>query len=122
MYTVLYSSKDSLWKLVDFGLTAEGSSKTNRITKYARGTPGYRAPEFLESDEKPGSYNNKVDIWAVGCILYELTTRKRAFKTDFAVHSYVTSAKNKDVIPDLTFDTYTLHGNYHQIHCRHVTS
>jgi hypothetical protein len=108
MHIVLYSSKDSLWKLADFGLTAEGSSKTNCITQYARGTPGYRAPELLESDEEPGSHNNKVDIWAMGCILYELATRTRAFKTDFAVHSYVTSAKNKDVILDFTVDTHCM--------------
>src|SRR5277367_1533608 len=44
----------------------------------------------------------------MGCILYELTTRTRAFKTDFTVHSYITSGKNKDVILDFRVDTHCM--------------
>ena len=39
------------------------------------GTPYYMSPEVCES--KPYSY--KSDIWALGCILYEMCTRKHAF-------------------------------------------
>ena len=39
------------------------------------GTPYYLSPELWE--EKP--YNNKSDIWSLGCILYELWTQKHPF-------------------------------------------
>ena len=39
------------------------------------GTPYYMSPEMYEN--KP--YTHKSDIWALGCILYELCTLKRAF-------------------------------------------
>jgi len=55
--------------LADFGITSEVMS-TMMVTSFGRGTPGYRAPELLVQDE----YDNKVDIWAVGCILHELVT------------------------------------------------
>lgn len=39
------------------------------------GTPYYLSPELCE--DRP--YNRKSDVWALGCILYELCTLKRAF-------------------------------------------
>ncbi|KAJ1513595.1 Serine/threonine-protein kinase Nek8 [Coelomomyces lativittatus] len=39
------------------------------------GTPNYLSPELCRGD----TYNEKSDIWAMGCILYELTTRKFMF-------------------------------------------
>lgn len=39
------------------------------------GTPYYLSPEMCE--DLP--YSRKSDVWALGCILYELTTLKRAF-------------------------------------------
>jgi len=104
---VLYSRKDALWKLADFGLTVEGSSRTNRPTQYSRGTQGYRAPELLGSDNEP-TYTNKVDVWSMGCILYELATGIRAFQTDWALLSYLHSQKNKDVFLDDTFDSRSI--------------
>jgi serine/threonine protein kinase len=101
---VLYSSKSSLWKLADFGLSTEGSSQ-NLFTKYSHGTPGYRAPELMSSDGDRAMYNNKVDIWAIGCILYELATGTRAFKTDHAVISYSLLQKEKGVVLDSMFDS-----------------
>jgi NIMA (never in mitosis gene a)-related kinase 1/4/5 len=40
------------------------------------GTPYYLSPELCE--EKP--YNNKSDIWSLGCVLYELCTQKHPFE------------------------------------------
>jgi serine/threonine protein kinase len=91
--------------LADFGLTAEGTSKHAITTKYSMGTPGYRAPELLSDKPK---FTNKVDIWALGCILYELTIGARAFQTDYAVLLYLSSQKNKDVVLDNTFDTHSM--------------
>lgn len=78
-YLVLFSSEDRRWKITDFGFTTEGSSKRVVVTTYSRGTTCYRAPELL--CDSP-IYTNKVDIWAFGCIAYEVLTGKRAFSGD----------------------------------------
>ena len=103
---VLYSSKSSVWKLADFGLSIEGSSQ-NLPTKYSSGTPGYRAPELMDSNGNPAMYNNKVDIWAMGCILYELATGIRPFQSDWEVLKHRFSGKNINVVLD-SFDTHSV--------------
>jgi serine/threonine protein kinase len=60
---------------------------------FSRGTSGYRAPEVLREE---AIYTNKVDIWAVGCILYELAAGNKAFHEDWAVREY---AFGSDEIP-----------------------
>ncbi len=40
------------------------------------GTPCYISPEICEGK----MYATKSDIWALGCILYELTTLRKAFE------------------------------------------
>jgi serine/threonine protein kinase len=73
------------WKLCDFGCTAEGTSKEFRSSNRQRGTVGYCAPEL----EKHGQYNNKADVFALGCIMYELATNGiKAFKDGYAVRDY----------------------------------
>ena len=76
MTKVLYSPKDGRWKLADFGITAEFTSNSARSTKEARGSQNYLAPELLA--ENP-IVTIKVDIWGLGCLLYEIATRTRAF-------------------------------------------
>jgi serine/threonine protein kinase len=79
---VLYSETDECWKITDFGTATEATSKHFNTTRYSRGTACYRAPELIREDPK---FNNKVDIWALGCILYELSTGCKLFSGDFAV-------------------------------------
>jgi len=62
-------------KLADFGLAKELGSQS----KYARtnvGTPFYMSPEMTNS----ARYNEKSDIWAVGCLLYELAALRPPFE------------------------------------------
>lgn len=84
--TVLYHHKDRVWKVADFGLTCEGTSTAHIFTEFSHGTPGYRAPELLKDDG--AGFTNKVDIWAMGCILFELATGAKPFVTDFAIGEY----------------------------------
>ena len=60
-------------KIGDFGV-AKFLSK-NAFAKTVIGTPYYLSPELC--DEKP--YNDKSDVWALGCILYELSTYRHPF-------------------------------------------
>src|SRR5579859_4867597 len=55
-------------------------------TEKGRGTGIYKAPELLERLDDQGkqltrTFSRKTDIWAIGCILYRVTTtgRHRAF-------------------------------------------
>jgi len=98
---VLYSRKDSVWKLADFGFTSAGASRDVHSTSGRRGTPGYRAPELV-SDSK-GVYNNKVDVWSMGCILYELAVGRKAFRDDWAVIQYKIEGKDLELNVDETF-------------------
>src|SRR5438552_3649709 len=59
---VLYCPQQKLWKLTDFGISAQATSKRPRSTEMAKGTSNYRAPELLS--EQP-TFTNKVDIWVL---------------------------------------------------------
>ncbi len=41
----------------------------------ANGTMPYCSPEVLMNEP----YNQKTDVWALGCILFEMLARRRAF-------------------------------------------
>jgi hypothetical protein len=101
---VLYSLANEAWKVTDFGFTMEGSSRKALTSKTSRGTNCYRAPELLiDTDPR---YTNKVDMWAVGCILYELVFRGRAFREDYYIYKYAESSRKfqleltAEVVPD----------------------
>lgn len=80
---VLYSSKTNTWKIADFGLTSQATTTQPITTSYGRGKPGYRAPELVLDPKQ--TYNKKVDIWSLGCILFELCTGRMPFASDGAV-------------------------------------
>ena len=97
--TVLYSCEKQVWKIADFGLTVSGTSSQAYSTRYSRGSSSYRAPELINN----GKYNNKADIWAIGCILVEVLFQQKAFDSDFAVFQYATSRKNFQIPLDNPF-------------------
>eukprot|EP01116_Phalansterium_solitarium_P006204 TRINITY_DN18505_c0_g1_i1.p1 TRINITY_DN18505_c0_g1~~TRINITY_DN18505_c0_g1_i1.p1 ORF type:complete len:291 (+),score=36.37 TRINITY_DN18505_c0_g1_i1:358-1230(+) len=64
-------STDAQVKLADFGLSAFLTSG-KKLTK-AVGTPGYIAPEILQTlDGDLDGYGKEVDMWSVGVIMYIL--------------------------------------------------
>ena len=63
--------------LGDFGL-AKQLQRTLEMAKTPIGTPYYMAPEIYE--EQP--YSFKSDVWALGCVMYEVMTGKPAFAAD----------------------------------------
>jgi NIMA (never in mitosis gene a)-related kinase len=71
----MFLSKDNSIKIGDLGV-AKMLNQTNVMAKTVVGTPYYLSPELCE--EKP--YNNKSDIWSLGCCLYELCTLRHPFE------------------------------------------
>jgi serine/threonine-protein kinase len=73
-------------KVLDFGLAkavegaavAQDVSQVVPVTECGRivGTPSYMSPEHARG--KP--VDQRTDVWAVGCVLFELLTGKRAFR------------------------------------------
>jgi len=81
---VLYFLRENLWKLTDFGIS--GQTRTSGVTTaLSRGTPSYRAPELYD---EPARFTDKVDMWALGCVVYECITGLKAFSGDYAVAAY----------------------------------
>ncbi|KAK6485831.1 serine/threonine-protein kinase Nek3 isoform X2 [Huso huso] len=64
-------------KLGDFGSACILNSPEAYACTYV-GTPYYVSPEIWDS--KP--YNNKSDVWSLGCVLYELCTLKHPFQAN----------------------------------------
>jgi eukaryotic-like serine/threonine-protein kinase len=83
---------DGVVKLLDFGIakvitgdgpgvdltTAQTSTLEATRAGLILGTAGYMSPE--QARGKP--VDRRTDIWAFGCVLYEMLTRQRAFKGD----------------------------------------
>ncbi|CAH9085507.1 unnamed protein product [Cuscuta epithymum] len=77
---------DGLWKLCDFGSIStnhrrfekpeEMGVEEDNIRKHT--TPAYRAPEMWDLYRKE-LINEKVDIWALGCLLFRICFFKSAF-------------------------------------------
>lgn len=61
-------------KLGDFGVSRHMEAPVD-MAMTVIGTPYYMSPELMEG--KP--YGYKSDVWALGCVLYELATLKHAF-------------------------------------------
>jgi eukaryotic-like serine/threonine-protein kinase len=79
------TGRPPLAKLVDFGLskaiatdTEKSGDDTTQLTRagMVMGTPFYMAPEQALGDRK---LDERVDLWAVGVLLYEATSGKRPF-------------------------------------------
>ncbi|XP_055650293.1 serine/threonine-protein kinase Nek1 isoform X3 [Falco peregrinus] len=71
----IFLTKDGTVQLGDFGI-ARVLNSTAELARTCIGTPYYLSPEICQN--KP--YNNKSDIWALGCVLYEMCTLKHAFE------------------------------------------
>lgn len=67
-------------KIADFGLAKELSSKS-QLAQTNLGTPYYMAPEIINEKD----YDEKADIWSLGCLVYELAALKPPFDAGNAV-------------------------------------
>uniref|UniRef100_A0ABI8A3Y6 non-specific serine/threonine protein kinase n=1 Tax=Felis catus TaxID=9685 RepID=A0ABI8A3Y6_FELCA len=72
---IFLSKNGMVAKLGDFGI-ARVLNNSMELARTCIGTPYYLSPEICQN--KP--YNNKTDIWSLGCVLYELCTLKHPFE------------------------------------------
>ncbi|XP_060117388.1 serine/threonine-protein kinase Nek9 isoform X1 [Heteronotia binoei] len=70
----IFLTKANLIKLGDYGLAKKLNSEYS-MAETLVGTPYYMSPELCQGVK----YNFKSDIWAVGCVAFELLTLKRTF-------------------------------------------
>ncbi|NXO61815.1 NEK3 kinase, partial [Phainopepla nitens] len=90
-------------KLGDFGSARLLAHPMSYACTYV-GTPYYVPPEIWESLP----YNNKSDIWSLGCILYELCTLKHPFQANSWKHLILKICKGSyDPLP--SHYSYELH-------------
>ena len=80
-----------MWvKLGDFGVSkrilAEGSTTLHTPVS----TQAYSAPEVLglDSNSETSEYTNSVDIWSLGCVVYELLVGTKLFALEGQVSRY----------------------------------
>ena len=77
-HNVMLTSKGQV-KIMDFGLASlAGRSKLTK-SGTTLGTPAYMAPEQLEGRD----VDRRADIWSLGCVLYEMLTRRTPFAADY---------------------------------------
>lgn len=70
----IFLTKTNLIKLGDYGLAKKLDSEFS-MAETCVGTPYYMSPELCQGVK----YNFKSDIWAMGCVLFELLTLTRTF-------------------------------------------
>ncbi|XP_076039051.1 uncharacterized protein LOC143024151 [Oratosquilla oratoria] len=70
---IVLSADHKIVKLIDFGMSRRTPHVYKRNIKGRRGTPWYMAPEVIDTKMHPYS-GGKVDVWALGCVFYELCT------------------------------------------------
>lgn len=76
----LLLSETGVLKIADFGL-ARGMSLPDRTYTEEVATLYYRAPEVILMQR----YSTEMDIWSVGCVFYEMVTKKCLFQGDSPV-------------------------------------
>ena len=76
----LFLDNNKALKMGDFGISNQLSSNNKYATSNV-GTSNYMAREIISGNR----YNNKVDIWALGCIIYELCTLEVCFQSNYLI-------------------------------------
>jgi len=120
----IFVASDGRVKILDFGLARQvpspSSSTTDAATQIQQtdpgtvmGTVGYMAPEQV----KAATVDHRADIFALGCVLYEMASGRRPFVRDTAAET-MTAILREDP-PDLVRDSGAIPAAFEPIvrHC-----
>ncbi len=88
-------NEDGIVKVADFGIARAVTSSTIVTTKEAIGSVHYSSPE----QARGGFVDEKSDIYSLGILLYELTTKRLPFDGDVPVSVAMKHLKEKVVEP-----------------------
>ena len=109
----LFITRDGRVKILDFGLarlSAGGSGGTDGKTPEAQtqtrhtasgvvlGTAGYMSPEQVRGQP----VDHRADIFALGCVMYEMLTGRRAFQRETSAEA-MTAVLREDPVDPATF-------------------
>ena len=77
-------------KLGDFGVSKRILAQATTTFHTQVSTPMYSAPEVLglDSGSETSDYTNSVDIWSLGCVIYELLVGTKLFASEGQVSRY----------------------------------
>lgn len=92
-------------KICDFGLAIHCESKDSHA-KTCCGSPMYMAPElFMQSSSENGYKAFPIDVWSVGCIVYEVIHGYHAFEgnTLGALMSNIRRGNHRPIRPTIHF-------------------
>ncbi|XP_034243084.1 serine/threonine-protein kinase Nek8-like [Thrips palmi] len=87
-------------KIGDFGISKVLMSQSKAST--VLGTPSYLSPELCQGQ----MYDEHSDIWALGCILYEMLTFKKAFEAPTLANLVIKIIHGK--VPSIDSSKYTV--------------
>lgn len=87
-------SKNGAIKLADFGIAATADGDEEGLTKEGTtlGTPSYMPPEQINNSK---NVTKSADIYAMGVMLYEMVTGKKAFPGNFSAETLMLIQKGK---------------------------
>lgn len=92
---------DGLVKIVDFGVAkAAGRSAADTNAGQIKGKPPYMSPEQALGED----IDRRTDLFALGIILYQLTTGKHPFRGESDVITLQNIVSERPVVPPRAFD------------------
>jgi len=109
----IFLTSDMKVKIGDFGI----SKQLNNASEYAKtqcGTFIYMAPEIIKGEK----YNNKVDIWSLGAIIYELCTSNIYYEnnTNGKINSSIYGVDLQNLIDSLLDKDYNKRPNIDEVY------
>jgi serine/threonine protein kinase len=85
-------------KIGDLGFS-KNVSKMSKKTSKCPGTVNYMSPELIRQEVE---YTNKIDIWALGCVIFEIVTLRILFDGKFDYEIQTKIMTGEIIFPDQT--------------------
>ena len=90
----IFLTKNGTIKIGDFGISRLLKNTVDDFAKTPIGTPYFLSPEICSGSK----YNFKIDMWMIGCVLYELCTLRKPFEAT-SIPDLIEKIINQSYIP-----------------------